>query len=294
METTRKVRLDLAYDGTDFHGWAAQPGLRTVQGEIEKALALILQRPIALTVAGRTDAGVHASGQVACFDLTEDEWARLKPRHGVDDPGVALTRRLNGLLQRTSQGSGSDVVIYQTQLVPASFDARFSALGRHYSYRLADQLTCQHPTQRHNTTWLTKNAVPLDLAKMNEAATHCLGEHDFLSFCKPREGASTIRTLYQFEFTRLADGVVVADLHADAFCHSQVRSLVGAAVFVGSGKRPVGYLAELIAKPSRDNAAPLAPPEGLTLTKVDYPEGETALAEQAKAARRLRTCEECD
>lgn len=293
-----RVRLDLAYEGTDFHGWAAQPGLRTVQGEIEKALALIARQPIILTVAGRTDAGVHARHQVAHLDIPLAAWRGLAPRgqDPTDDAaiGQALARRLNGLLARSCaewarrhglqvpHGS-ADVVVSAARRISADFDARFSALSRSYCYRLTD--AAPDPLRRRDVL-----AVPggLDLEAMNRAAAPLLGEHDFLSYCRPREGATTIRTLTRLDVIR-AGGVIECRVEADAFCHSMVRSLVGALLQIGLGRRPESWALGLLDARSRESAAPIAPAHGLSLEEVRYPpEGEWAA--RARAARRRRDC----
>lgn len=293
-----RVRLDLAYDGTDFHGWAAQPGLRTVQGEIEAALALVARAPLSLTVAGRTDAGVHARHQVAHVDVPAARWAALAPRGGdpSDDAalGQALVRRLGGLLARAHgewgrahgleipQGS-SDVVVSRARRVSPDFDARFSALGRRYCYRLTD--SAPDPLRRRDVLAV---AGPLDLDAMNEAGRSLLGEHDFLSFCRPREGATTIRTLTRLEFARV-DGLIEVRVEADAFCHSMVRSLIGALLRIGAGRKAASWALELLDRRSREGAAPIAPARGLSLEGVDYPP-EEEWASRARTSRRRRDC----
>lgn len=293
-----RVRLDLAYEGTDFHGWAAQPGLRTVQGETEKALALITRRALALTVAGRTDAGVHARHQVAHLDIPPAAWRGLAPRgqDPADDAMIAqaLARRLNGLLARSCAewGSGhglrlprgaSDIVVFSARRVSADFDARFCALSRAYCYRLTDG--APDPLRRRDVL-----AVPgvLDLEAMNRAAAPLLGEHDFLSYCRPREGATTIRTLTRLDVIR-AGGVIECRVEADAFCHSMVRSLIGALLQIGLGRRPESWARGLLDARSRKSAAPIAPAHGLSLEEVRYPP-EAEWAERARASRRRRDC----
>ncbi|CAD6004363.1 tRNA pseudouridine(38-40) synthase TruA [Agreia sp. COWG] len=269
-----RVRLDLAYDGTAFSGWAKQPALRTVQGVLEDALGTIYHRhgpAPALVVAGRTDAGVHATGQVAHLDLTPAQAARLGPG--------SLARRLNGVL-----GSTSDVVVTSSELADAHFDARFSATWRRYEYRLADATTQRNPLERGFTAAYTGT---LDAAVMHEAAGSLLGLRDFASFCKPREGATTIRSLQSFSWHRDSDGVLVSKLQADAFCHSMVRALVGACVAVGEGRFDANELVSLSDALQRTSAFKVMPARGLILREVGYPEasGLAARAVQTRAKR---------
>lgn len=283
-----RVRLDLAYDGTGFNGWARQPGLRTVQGVLEEALATLLRRhppaPV-LVVAGRTDAGVHAAGQVAHLDLMPRQLEVLSRVRGADrlpeDPGAVLAYRLAGIL-----GGDSDVVVRHGAVAPAGFDARFSALWRRYEYRVSDSLASRDPAQRHRTVW---RQGPLDLAAMDAAARSLLGLHDFAAFCKPREGATTVRTLQEFSWRRDATGTLVASLRADAFCHSMVRALVGGCIAVGDGRLPVEQLPLLLDVGERTSAFAVMPAKGLTLIEVGYPpDGELAArAEQTRARRTL-------
>ncbi|OKL49740.1 tRNA pseudouridine(38-40) synthase TruA [Boudabousia liubingyangii] len=282
METQR-IKLRLAYDGTNFRGWATQPGLRTVQGELEAALALIFQQEIPLTVAGRTDAGVHAQEQVAHCDI---------PTNGAGAPDKLqnLPGRLEKILKmrahQANQPAG-DIVIYQAEPVDPRFDARFSARSRSYSYQLVDLRERRTPFQRAGVTWL-EGDQELDISAMQEAAVDLLGEHDFLGYCKPREGASTVRTLIVLDVIRHDSGVVEFKVQADAFCHSMVRSLVGALIRVGQGKEPVTYPRTILAQASRDEAAPIAPPEGLRLARIYYPETPEEWAEQAQRSRVYR------
>ncbi|MDO5061125.1 MAG: tRNA pseudouridine(38-40) synthase TruA [Actinomycetaceae bacterium] len=281
---TQRIRLDCAYKGTHFRGWAKQPGLRTVQGVNEAALAMIFRVPIELTVAGRTDAGVHAEAQTAHFDVNTADLLRITKAEAVESALLVLTRRLNRLVGRPREieGGEADLVIYRLTAVDASFDARFAALRRHYVYRLAGgQL--RNPLYGDVTWWVEAD---LDLTAMRAAAAHLVGEHDFLSFCKPRKGASTVRTLETLELVAGPAGLEVR-LSADAFCHSMVRSMVGALVEVGRGRRAPGWVQQLVAHPSRDGAAPLAPPHGLALAKVDYPRAEN-WADQQMLTRRFR------
>ena len=293
--SVRRLRLDLGYDGTDFRGWAAQPGLRTVQGEIEAALARASREEMAATVAGRTDAGVHARHQVCHVDISETAWQRLTPRgreFGDEATAASIVRRLNKILSGrygerargrdlpAARGT-CDVRIYSAAVVDPSFDARFSALGRSYAYRVSDR---PEPLGRWDRLWVDE---PLDEAAMNEAGAGLLGEHDFLGYCRPREGATTIRTLRKLRAERDSDGTLVFRVEADAFCHSMVRSLVGALLLVGSGARDTDYPARILRARSRSEAAPIAPAHGLTLEGVDYPDPAEwgARARQARARR---------
>lgn len=283
-----RIRLDIAYDGTNFTGWTRQPGMRTVQGEIEAALAVILRRhaPIpSLVVAGRTDAGVHATGQVAHVDLSPDQLQSLaRPRRGklggrVFDGPASLGRRINGIA-----GLESDIYVARTALAEPGFDARFSAVWRRYQYRIADNAAPRNPLERNRTVWYP---ALLDVDLMNEAAASLIGLHDWAAYCKPREGATTIRMLLEFSWTRLDDGVLLAEVKADAFCHSMVRSLVGACVAVGQGnlsaERLVGIRDELL----RGSEFKVMPAKGLTMLEVGYPEVGSlrARAEQTRARR---------
>lgn len=261
-----RIRLDLAYDGTDFSGWARQPERRTVQGVLEEALSRVLRTEVSLTVAGRTDAGVHATGQVAHADVPDDT-----------DTG-ALLHRLGRLLP-------ADVRVFGLRRVPSDFDARFSALRRHYEYRVCDAPWGVDPLlRRHVLAW----PRPLDVAVMNEAAARLLGEHDFVAFCRRREGATTIRELQRLEWVRTGEHLLVARVSADAFCHSMVRSLVGALLAVGEGRRPVDWPASLLTVRERASSVTVAPAHGLTLVGVDFPPDEE-LAARAAATRRVRT-----
>ncbi|MFF1634460.1 tRNA pseudouridine(38-40) synthase TruA [Leifsonia sp. NPDC058248] len=286
-EPKTRFRLDIAYQGTDFNGWAVQPGLRTVQGELESAIATIFRRygaVPALIVAGRTDAGVHAVGQVAHVDLTGQQVAALlKPRGKavVTDAATALARRINGIL-----GPVPDIVLTAVTQAPEGFDARFSAMWRRYEYRVADSLSLRDPLQRHRTSWLP---TELDVESMDAAAMSLLGLHDFASYCKPRDGSTTIRTLQGFGWRRDPDGVLVADVKADAFCHSMVRALVGGCVTVGEGKLRVEDLVTLRDERARTSAFRVMPARGLTLMQVGYPEdvGMAIRAAQTRAMRSL-------
>ncbi|HWH25814.1 MAG TPA: tRNA pseudouridine(38-40) synthase TruA [Pseudolysinimonas sp.] len=292
---TRRIRLDLSYDGTRFSGWARQPGLRTVQGELEAALAVVFRRkgdPPRLTVAGRTDVGVHATGQVAHVDLTPAQLALLdRPdRGGAPAPRgpAALARRLNGIA-----GLESDVRVSRSEFAPEGFDARFSALWRRYEYRIADRAAAQDPLRRFSTLW---HPGDLDVEAMDDAARSLLGLHDFATFCKPREGATTIRTLQAFSWSRDDAGVLIARLQADAFCRSMVRAIVGACVAVGAGKLTAARAVELREAAVRTSEFVVMPAKGLTLTEVRYPpDAELGIrAEQTRAKRGLPEADEID
>lgn len=278
-----RIRLDLAYDGGPFSGWALQPGLRTVQGTLETALELLVRRPVRVTVAGRTDAGVHARGQVVHLDLTEAEWLGLN-RGAELDPAVALLRRLRGALSRGLGDLTGAIVVHKVSMAPEGFDARFSALWRRYSYRIADGPALWDPLGRYDTLW---HKSPLDVDLLNEGASKLLGLQNFLSYCKPREGSTTIRDLQRFEFARGEDGVIVAMVQADAFCHNMVRALVGSALYVGEGLEPPGWLHERLLMKKRDARSVLAAPHPLVLEEVAYPSDGELLA-RAELTRALR------
>jgi tRNA pseudouridine38-40 synthase len=276
-----RIRLDIAYDGTHFRGWAKQPGLRTVQGTIEQALARIVGSEAQLVVAGRTDAGVHASDQVAHVDLDETQWARVQARHvhGPEDPAGSLARRIRGVL-----GNYPDVTVTRTSVAPEGFDARFSAVWRRYIYRLADTSVGYDPMRRNDTTTIR---AALDVERMDAAAQTLIGLHDFAAYCKPREEATTIRTLLDYRWTRDRDGVLVAEVKADAFCHSMVRALVGACAAVGEGRLEVADVARLRDELTRTSAFKVLPARGLTLAEVGYPADEL-LASRAGQTRARR------
>jgi tRNA pseudouridine38-40 synthase len=269
-----RLRLDVAYDGTDFSGWARQPGRRTVQDELERALTTVLRHPVELTVAGRTDAGVHATGQVAHCDVPEPTWEEHRER---------LVRRLRGVLP-------ADVAVRAVQPAPSGFDARFGALARHYVYALHDEPWGPPPLRR---AAVVRWPRPLDTDAMAGAAGRLLGMHDFAAFCRRREGATTIRTLTGLTVERAVDETSDAELvrigaSADAFCHSMVRSLVGALLAVGDGRRPVDWPASLLARGRRADEVGVAPAAGLTLVAVDYPPDDE-LAARAVVTRALRS-----
>lgn len=258
-------RLDLGYDGTDFSGWAMQPGRRTVCGVLTEAMATVLRTPVALTVAGRTDAGVHATGQVAHVDL---------PVH-LD--AANLVRKLARLLP-------PDVRVYRVTPVPDAFDARFGALRRHYRYRVTTAPYGADPLRARDTlAWPHR----LDVDAVNAASAALLGEHDFAAFCKRRDGATTVRALQRLDWAVARDGVVTAYVSADAFCHSMVRSLVGALLDVGRGRRDAAWPGSLLQRGERASEVTVAPAHGLTLIGVDYPP-DAELAGRAAITRRVR------
>jgi tRNA pseudouridine38-40 synthase len=241
---------------------------------VAAALGRVLRLPVPpkLTVAGRTDAGVHARGQVVHTDVPAAAWSGA-----ADSPGRA-TSRLARVLP-------ADVRVHAAGPAPAGFDARFSALWRRYTYRVSDDEAAADPLRRHETLWYFRR---LDLAAMNEAARCCLGEHDFAAFCRRREGATTIRALRTLAWHRDDHGTAIATVVADAFCHNMVRSLVGALLAVGEGRRPAGWPAAVLAAAVRDPAVRVVPPHGLCLEEVGYPPADE-LAARAVIARRVRT-----
>ncbi|SEC10530.1 tRNA pseudouridine(38-40) synthase TruA [Microbacterium hydrocarbonoxydans] len=276
-----RIRLDIAYDGTHFRGWAKQPTLRTVQGTLEAALARIVGSDVQFVVAGRTDAGVHAEGQVAHVDLDEGQWSRIESRQGraPQDPAASIARRMRGVL-----GAYPDATVTRSSIAPEGFDARFSAVWRRYRYRLADATSGYDPLRRHDTT---AYRAPLDEVVMDAAARTLIGLHDFAAYCKPREEATTIRTLLDYRWTRDAEGVLVAEVKADAFCHSMVRALVGACVAVGEGRLDVDDLVLLRDALTRTSEFKVLAARGLTLTEVGYP-ADDLLATRAGQTRARR------
>lgn len=288
-----RVRLDIAYDGTGFSGWARQRGLRTVQGELEDRLASLFASTGAapgVTVAGRTDVGVHATGQVGHVDLGPDELAVLDRvrGHATTRGAESLARRLTGI-----GGPVSDLVVRSSALAPAGFDARFAALWRRYEYRIADAAATRDPRRRGHTLW---HPSTLDGAAMQLAAESLLGLHDFAAFCRPREGATTIRTLQAFSWRRDDEGVLVAEVRADAFCHSMVRALVGACIAAGEGRLAAGGAAALRDAGARTSAFTVVPARGLTLVEVGYPADDelAARVERTRARREVADLEPID
>jgi tRNA pseudouridine38-40 synthase len=263
-------RLDVRYDGTDFAGWAVQADARTVQGELELWLGRVLRliEPAQVVCAGRTDAGVHARGQVvhvdlpAACDLTE---------------GGMLIRRLRRALP-------SDVVVTASRRAPAGFDARFGAIWRRYCYRIADHAAQRDPLVR---SWVLDLDRSLDLDVINSAGRHLTGLRDFAAFCRSRPEATTIRMLLELRAERGRDRVVEFTVRADAFCHSMVRSLVGALVEVGAGRRDQEWLIGLTQATQRESSVPVLPARGLTLEEIGYP-ADAELADRVRTARSHR------
>lgn len=261
-----RIRVELAYDGTDFSGWALQPERRTVQGTLEDALSILLgTERIALTVAGRTDAGVHALRQTCHFDVPAELLPKLEGRANKSF-AENVARRLNGVLLKLK---ANDVEVISASRVPNTFDARFSALSRHYEYRLRDATSQVDPLKRRYTARV-KDVLNIDI--LNDAAGYLIGLHDFGAFCKPREGATTIRELEYFYWKEIDRGEFVGALGADAFCHSMVRNLVGAVVAVTAGRLRMATFQEIFEKAERTSLFRVMPPEGLTLKGVDYPD----------------------
>ena len=260
----RRLRIDLAYDGTNFSGWAIQPDRRTVQACIEEAISKIARVNVETIVAGRTDAGVHATGQVIHVDVPEEM--------GIDDLGYKLNRILD-----------EDVRINGIEIAPPAFHARFSALRRYYEYRILDENKVIQPMARLNTaSWYR----PLDMDLMNRASALLLGTHNYAAFCKYREGATTIRTLETYQWRRDGEGVLVADVVADAFCYSMVRNLVGAIVCVADGRKDPEWITTLLEDKERVSDSLVFPARGLTLYKVDYPDAAELLERAKKTVAR--------
>ncbi|VEG44949.1 pseudouridylate synthase I [Mycolicibacterium flavescens] len=273
-----RLRLDIAYDGTEFAGWAVQTGQRTVAGVLEEALSTVFRTAVVVRGAGRTDAGVHATGQVAHVDVPEEALPHAYPRatRPGDSEFLPLVRRLGRFLPR-------DVRVLDVERAAAGFDARFSALRRHYVYRLS---TAPYGVEPHEARFVTAWPRPLDVDAMTEASRKLLGLHDFAAFCRHRDGATTIRDLQRLDWSR--EGArVTAHVSADAFCWSMVRSLVGALLAVGEHRREPDWCASLLAADRRSSQFAAAPPQGLTLVGVDYP-SDDQLEARTKVTRDLR------
>ncbi|WP_395725359.1 tRNA pseudouridine(38-40) synthase TruA [Nakamurella sp.] len=278
-----RLRLDISYDGTDFAGWAVQPGLRTVAGVLAGALRTLLRHEVRLVVAGRTDAGVHATGQVAHVDVDLAALRALAPRDHTDDQDATGAGRL-GMLRRLAGLLPPDLRVRAVTAAPNGFDARFSALRRHYRYRIGTAAWGVEPADRR---FVLARRRSLDVGAMTVAAQALVGLHDFHAFCRPREGATTIRDLQALDVRSIGDEVRI-DVTADAFCHSMVRALVGSLLVVGELRSPAARPGELLAARERTSAIPVVPPHGLTLRQVDYP-SDRELADRSNATRALRT-----
>ena len=259
-----RLRIDLAYDGSNFSGWAIQPDRRTVQAQVEEAIEKIARVRIESIVAGRTDAGVHATGQVIHVDIPDSI--------AIED----LAYKLNRILDE-------DIRINRIEVAPPAFHARFSALRRYYQYRILDENKVIQPLARLNTAGWYR---PLDLDLMNQASKLLLGTNDFAAFCKYREGATTVRTLEKYEWVRDSDGYLVADVVADAFCYSMVRNLVGAVVCVADGRFEPSWIKTLLENKERVSDSLVFPARGLTLYKVDYPDAAELLERAKKTVAR--------
>ena len=295
----------MAYDGGGFFGWAKLPGRRTVQGEIERILHTVLRvpvddagEPLRLTVAGRTDTGVHASHQVCHLDVSETILARCVGHMDVP-PVVALTRRLQRMLP-------NDITIHGINEAPQGFDARFSALERTYVYRIADRSSEIDPRMRGFVLHVDDD---LDLETMNQAAAMTIGLHDFGSFATPNPGGTTIRevkTAYwrripqrplidgemtmgeRYRTPSMESGLACFTIVADAFARNMVRSLVNGCVQVGIGKRSLDWFADKMATPLREGSTGPIAPQGLTLEHIEYPDDDQ-LAIRAETIRAKRT-----
>jgi tRNA pseudouridine38-40 synthase len=256
----RRLRIDIAYDGTAFFGWATQPDRRTIQDLVEEAIARISRSDVESVVAGRTDAGVHATGQVIHVDLPDAVFSD-------DLTYLDLRYKLNRILDE-------DVRIMQISDAPSGFHARFSALRRIYTYKILDANEVIPPLSRYDVApWYR----PLDAELMNKASALVLGHHDFAAFCKFKEGGTTIRTLEKYQWHRDETGLLVAEVVADAFCYSMVRNLVGAVVCVADGRKDPSWMAELLANKERVSDSLVFPARGLSLTQVDYPSDQELL-----------------
>ncbi|RGC70653.1 tRNA pseudouridine synthase A [Micromonospora sp. MW-13] len=271
MDERTRLRLDVSYDGTGFSGWAAQPTRRTVAGVLVQTLDLVLGAGVAtgLTVAGRTDAGVHATGQVCHLDLPAAGWREWEG---------SLLRRLARLLP-------TDVRVRAMTEVPADFDARFSATFRRYEYRVTHAPFGAEPLRRHEVLAWPR---ALDPGRLNAAAAGLVGEHDFAAYCRRKENATTLREVTRLDWRRDPDGILVATVQADAFCQAMVRSLVGAMLVAGDGRRPVDWPGGLLTRRDRSSEVTVAPAHGLTLVAVGYPDDPAEYARRADLTRRLR------
>ena len=251
-----RLRIDLTYDGSDLSGWAKQPGLRTVQEEVETALSTITRSKAATIVAGRTDAGVHAKHQVFHVDLPAD----------IDIENLAF--RLNQILK-------SDIRILSAMKAPEYFHARFGATSRRYQYKVIDGGQVTAPLDRYDSAeWFRS----LDIDLMNQSCQSILGEHDFFTFCKHRQGMSTVKNLMKFDWHRDEKGVVIGVIEANSFGYNMVRNLVGAAVCVGEGRFEPSWLRKILDEKVRVSDSYVFPAKGLTLLSIQYPPAGQYLA----------------
>ena len=252
-----RFKVLVAYDGSKYFGWGKQPDQVTLQGTIEEAITRFIRTPAQTVVAGRTDAGVHATGQVFHVDV---------PQEFAQDP-EHFTYRINQILP-------DDIRIISTHKAAVNFDARYSAISRRYRYKILDNNQLLMPLQRYDVaSWFR----PLDIDLMNQASNAMLGKHDFVTFCRYREGATSIRTLLEFTWHRNQEGIVVCDIAADGFGWNMVRNLVGAAVCVGEGRFPQEWMSEILVGRARVADSYVFPAQGLTLTRVDYPADDQLL-----------------
>ena len=263
----RRLRIDLSYDGTRYAGWAKQPDQLTLQGSIEDALSRLVRSEVSTVVAGRTDGGVHAIGQVIHADIPNTLTAtRYHPDRDLWDFDH-FKFRLNQILEE-------DIRVTKVSEAPTNFDARFSAIARHYRYKLLDGNKNLPPLQRFDTaTWFRT----LDVDLMNQAAAPLLGEHDFRTFCRYREGATSIRNLLKFTWHRSCDGFLICDIAADGFGWNMVRNLVGASVCVGEGRFRATWMSEILQAKARVSDSYVFPARGLTLVQVDYPDDQALM-----------------
>ncbi len=269
-----RIRIDLAYDGTNFSGWSKQPDRRTVQSELEAALQKLTRTPVETIVAGRTDAGVHAMNQVVHVDIPDMENGPYSKK--TEWNLVDLPYRLNRILDE-------DVRIIAVSIPPTGFHARFSALRRHYEYKILDGNRSILPLRRFDVAPWYRG---LDIDLLIESSKLLLGEHDFAAFCKFRAGGTTIRTLETFSWRRDEEDFLVARIVADAFCYSMVRNLVGAVVCVADGRFPTQWVKDVLGNRQRISDSLVFPSRGLTLIGVDYPSDDALLARIGATLRR--------
>jgi tRNA pseudouridine38-40 synthase len=279
-----RLRLDIAYDGTEFAGWATQSGQRTVAGVLEDSLSTVFRSRLRLWAAGRTDTGVHATGQVAHVDVPVDELPHAYPRSPRPHHPEFEQPEFQPLVRRLGRLLPTDVRVRQIVRAPAGFDSRFSALRRHYVYRLT---TADYGVEPHQARYITSWPRALDVDAMAAASRNLLGLNDFAAFCRHREGATTIRDLQRFDWERDGD-LITAHVTADAFCWSMVRSLVGALLAVGEHRRSADWCAELLTDTRRSSDYAAAPARGLTLVGVDYPP-DSELQARTLITRDVRT-----